>query len=300
LLTCTRGRATEAIACRFGLSRVEQLDDPAGADEPIVLSRRLLARLSGDDDLGIPELTSARDLRLVERIAASFPRLGGESGWNAKFGRELNATDDRGRFRQFTGRHGVRPVIEGKQVDVFRVAPGACRFELRPGVSTPRVLSRARLAYRDVASATNRLTLIAAIIPAHAVTTHTVFCLKTLLPIRDQHVLCALLNSFVANYLVRLRVNTHVTVSLVSRLPVPFLTPQHPAYSQLAALSCTIATAAAPVEDLPEYRELQALAAAVYGLSVTEFEHVLATFPLVDPALRAEALTRFVGLARQR
>jgi hypothetical protein len=40
-----------------------------------------------------------------------------------------------------------------------------------------KIVRRARLAYRDVASATNRLTLIAAVIPARAATTHTLFCL---------------------------------------------------------------------------------------------------------------------------
>ena len=37
----------------------------------------------------------------------------------------------------------------------------------------------------------------------------------------DQYFLCGLFNSFVVNYLVRLRVSTHVTTALVERLPVP-------------------------------------------------------------------------------
>ena len=41
-----------------------------------------------------------------------------------------------------------------------------------------RTFDRLRLAYRDVASATNRLTLIAALLPPGTVSTHTVFCLK--------------------------------------------------------------------------------------------------------------------------
>ena len=40
------------------------------------------------------------------------------------------------------------------------------------------------LAYREVAAATNRLTLIAAILPADTITTHTVFCLKE--PLDDE------------------------------------------------------------------------------------------------------------------
>ena len=76
-----------------------------------------------------------------------------------------------------------------------------CRFELRRARAAVGCAAAARLAYRDIASATNRLTLIAAIVPARAVTTHTLFCLKTPLPLDAQQVLCALLNSFVANYL---------------------------------------------------------------------------------------------------
>ena len=37
----------------------------------------------------------------------------------------------------------------------------------------------------------------------------------------SQYCLLALLNSLVANYLVRLQVTTHVTTALMARLPVP-------------------------------------------------------------------------------
>ena len=89
-------------------------------------------------------------------------------------------------------------------------------------VDRPRPFERPRLAYRDVASATNRLTLIAAILPAGMITTHTLFCLQgSALDEDAQHFLAGIFNSFVANYLVRLRVSTHVTVAIVERLPMP-------------------------------------------------------------------------------
>ena len=224
LLTCTPGRETTQIRCRFGLTRVDELEAPIRP--PLVLSRRLLTRLSGEDDLGIPELASETDLAIVEAVSASVPRLGAKDGWHVAFGRELNASDDRDLFVPIGPHSTGRPVVEGKQIDPFRVAIGDSRFEVKPS-ATPIDGSRVVLgsAYRDVASATNRLTLIAAIIPARAVTTHTLFCLRTPLPLPSQRVLCALLNSYVANYLIRLRVNTHVTVSLVSRLPVPVVQP---------------------------------------------------------------------------
>jgi hypothetical protein len=294
LLTCTTGRPTEAVRCRFGLTRPDQLDGPG---RPVVLSRRFLSRFSGEDDLGIPELASERDFAIVEGISAATPSLGSSDGWHAKFGRELNASDDRGLFVPISRGTPTRPVIEGKQIEPFRVLVGDCRLELRPGAQAGRRVGRgARLAYRDIASATNRLTLIAAIVPAHAVTTHTLFCLRTPLPEADQRVLCALLNSYVANYLVRFRVNTHVTVSLVSRLPVPIVRRGDPFFERLSALAGALVDGEGSIEDREEHAELQAIAARLYGLTAGDFEHVLSTFPLVPERTRQAALDRFRDL----
>jgi hypothetical protein len=292
LLAATRGQPTEHVACRFGLTRAEQLEEDDRSHRPLVFSRGLLSRLSGADDLGIPELTTHDDLRIVEQISARHAWLGSADGWNVRFGRELNATDDRRLFVPSTCAPGARPVLEGKQIEPFRVACDASRYEVRADSPT-RVPRRARLAYRDIASATNRVTLMTAIVPARAVTTHTLFCLKTPLPLDAQRALGALMNSFVANYLIRFRVNTHVTASLVSRLAVPVITPAHPAFTQLVHLARTLADGTAPVESMPEYAELQALSAHLYGLDAAAFAHVLETFPLIPEEIKSMALARF-------
>ena len=294
LLTCANGEATETVRCRFGISNPEQLDDPAASDRraTFTLTRPFLARLSGPDDLAVPEIQAPADLRILEQVSAHVPGLGSSSGWNVAFGRELNASDDRGLFVPFRDDGPGRCVLEGKQIEPFRTSLEGCRYQLAGGarVKVPR---RPRLAYRDIASATNRLTLIAAIVPADAVTTHTLFCLKTPLPLDAQHVLCALLNSFVANYLVRFRVNTHVTVSLVSRLPVPPLDPHGRDFSRLATLARTLMHSPTVAEQQPEYAELQGIVARRYGLSEEDFAHILSTFPLMPSEVKAQCLARF-------
>jgi hypothetical protein len=260
---------------------------------PVRLTRAFLTRLSGDDDLGVPELASAADLRIVERISATIPWLGSERGWHVSFGRELNASDDRASFTARGDRRDARLVVEGKHLTPFCVALDRAVLELSPGADAKvRVPRRARLAYRDVASATNRLTLIAAIVPARAVTTHTLFCLKTPLVAAAQHVLCALLNSFAANYLVRLRVNTHVTAALMWRLPVPVVRAG-PVFDALHDLATHLARGEAPAEAQPEYARLQAIAARLYGLTRDEFEHVLGTFPLIPGEVKQRVLASF-------
>src|SRR5919204_542743 len=106
-----------------------------------------------------------------------------------------NATDDRDWFRAAdVDRVHRLPIIEGKHLDPFRVAIDRVQHTIAAS-DARRLLGsdrhdRPRLAYRDVASATNRVTLIAAVLPGMCVSTHTVFCLRTLLPSRAQHFLC--------------------------------------------------------------------------------------------------------------
>jgi hypothetical protein len=294
LLTCTTGRQTTTLRCRFGLTSVSELESPSRG--PLVISRRLLERVSGEDDLGIPELASEADLAIVEAVSHSAPRLSAIEGWHVAFGRELNASDDRALFVPIASGSAGRPVVEGKQIEPFRVALANCRLAVRDTVDSGlRVPRRARLVYRDVASAGNRLTLIAAIVPPRAVTTHTLLCLRTPLPLPSQRVLCALLNSYVANYLIRLRVNTHVTVSLVSRLPMPVLEAGHPLFNRLAACVEALASGTGPAEEMEEYAEVQAIAAHLYRLTPAQFEHVLSTFPLVPAEVKQRALRRFIS-----
>ena len=301
LLTATAGGRTERISTRFGVADPDVLDraapvavGAAGIPDALSLSRSFLATLSGEDDLAVPELQCPLDLRIVEKIAAAHPWLSSRDGWHVHFGRELNASDDRQAFRRATRAPDARPVLEGKQITPFRVALDESANELRPDAAcTHRVPRRARLAYRDVASARNRLTLIAAIVPARAVTTHTLFCLREPLPLSRQRLLCALLNSFVANYLVRLRVHTHVTASIMARLPVPLLREGDPRAIRLAALAATLSEASSRVEAMPEYAELQALAGRAYGLSREEFGHVVGTFPLIPFEVREATVAQF-------
>jgi len=133
---------------------------------------------------------------------------------------------------------------------------------MRGGCCDPTATSVPRLAYRDVASATNRLTLIAAVLPAGCVSTHTVFCLRPPLPGRDQHFLCGLFNSLVVNYLVRLRVTTHVTTATVEQLPIPTTELAPAAAREIAALAKLLARGA----NKGAFAQLNARVAELYQL----------------------------------
>jgi len=297
LLTATAGMPTHTIACRLGEHDPDMLDRLGSHDTtdrsaafPIALTPALIHRLSGDD-LSIPELRLPVDLVIAERATTLFPPLGSDQSWSARFGRELNATDDR---QHFVVAGSGLPVVEGKHLEPFRLRlPPHHRRLTRHAAAKVigrRLTLRRRLAYRDVASATNRLTLIAAVLPAECVSVHTVFCLRTPLALGAQYFLSGLFNSFVVNYLVRMRVTTHVTTAIVERLPVPRRQDSLRAFRTIAALARGLERR----PDTSRLAQLQAEVARLYQLSAIEFQHVLDTFPLVPIDERRGAFQAFI------
>ena len=131
-------------------------------------------------------------------------------------------------------------------------------------------------------------------LPANAVSTHTVFCLKSDLDERSQWCLLALLNSLVANYLVRLNVTTHVTASLMSRLPVPRPSLQSREFNRLTALAQSLA-ATGITDDSTDYAELNAIAAELYGVTREQYAFILDSFPLISQSQRRLCLEALVA-----
>ena len=120
-------------------------------------------------------------------------------------------------------------------------------------------------------------------------TTHTLFCSRE--PVDDELLLflCGMFNSFVANYLVRLQVGTHVTAALMARLPVP--RPSRPSAAFRLVASCADVLRAG-ITATPHAR-LQATAARLYGVSAAQLRHVLDTFPLVSVEERQAVIEEF-------
>jgi hypothetical protein len=290
VITEMGGRTVEGRG-RFGVRTVEELArlpggdaDPGDRPWPIRFSTDG-ANGSGGRARRIPDARRPGDLEVAERLARDYPRLGDAAGWAARFGRELNATEDKEAF----GRTGL-PVIDGKHLAPFRVsvpdggtriAAAAARRLLPDG----RYL-RDRLAYRDVSGVANRVSLIAALVPAGVVTTHTVFCLRTRLSLEEQHFLCACFNSYVVNAVVRLLMGNHVTTALVEDLPMPAWRG-----SALDRRIARMGRRMARARRSPEMEaRLQAAVARRFGLDATTFAALVDGFPLVPASDRQRAV----------
>jgi hypothetical protein len=298
LLAATVDSGGGALRCQFGVNSpdaLEAMHDTSVLGE-VSLTRKLIERISGPS-LAIPELPQPIDVEIFADLAFRWPALGDPDGWNVHFGRELNATDDREHFVPATANSATLPVLEGKHIAPFEVHPERAAHRIRPAVAArlldaPRTFDRARLAYRDVAAATNRLSLIAAIVPAGVVTTHTLFCVKEVLDQESQYFLCGMFNSLVANYLVRPRITTHVSATIIDRLPLPRLSPSSPLFQSIAALARSMSVSPSRADAAA----LQARAAQGYGVSERQFRHIVGTFPLLAAEQRDEAVRAFCDM----
>jgi hypothetical protein len=301
VLSTANGGRTGVLKFRCGLTDAGVLEqDAAAAPQLLTISRARLESWS-PDDLAIPEIPDAAALALLSGISSRVPALADSAGWQVRFGRELNATDDRAHFVALAGsRRRLLPIVEGKLLSPFRAELDRATSGIAAKAAARLVdrasFERARIAYRDVASATNKLTLIAAVLPAGAISTHTVFVSKGPLDDRSMWCLLGLLNSFVANYLVRLNVTTHVTASTMARLRVPRPAEDSAIFEQLVVLARALAADFSGGRE--HYARLNAIVANLYGLTVDEYQYLVGTFPLIDVRVRSMSVEMLRSLHR--
>lgn len=191
-----------------------------------------------------------------------------------------------------------------------------------------------RIAIRKIASNTNERTLIAALIPpysfagnslsVHFPFHHTIDDYNTLrFSGPEMLAIIALLNSFVIDYVLRSRMTTNLNLFYLYQLPVPRLKAGDEAFGLIvqrsAQLTCTTpefdalarevstalklpATAVKGIRDAASRSqlraELDALIAHLYGLTESEFAHILSTFPLVDESVKQQTLNTYRDLLR--
>lgn len=174
-----------------------------------------------------------------------------------------------------------------------------------------------RVGYCDVTGQTNERTILAALLPGRCVAGNKVPTLRFAAPYEDDLRICllwlAIANSFVVDWLMRMRMSTTINFFHWHQIPFPRLLPTDPIAEELisaaARLSSTgieeqalahvttsrswekwiAATPASHVADEPWIRQyiranLDAKVAGLFGLSVSDYAYILTTFPLLDRA----------------
>ena len=177
---------------------------------------------------------------------------------------------------------------------------------IRPGgLESP--FDQYRLGFRETSNRGNERTLIAAIIPPGTAVTHSIHYFyrsqwnearngyQTILPAGAMAYLAGLLNSMVLDFVVRRKVDAHVTKSVMATAPIadiPLdsgpgaeivglsarLTCRSPDFAELAEVLGCECGPLKPGQERALRAELDARVARLYGLSATQLDLVLADF----------------------
>ncbi len=321
ILVFRKDRYTQAFEAAFRVNpreavtpdRLEQfLHD---TDEHLQISADLVRRLS-PDSLSVMEFKTDLDIAIAEK-ASRFPRLGEkvEGAWQLMLGNEFHMTGNSKLFL-LEPRPGRLPLYEGKMIWQFDHKLAEPRYWVDENDGRKELLGRARdngqvlsyqryrLGHRSVAANTNERTLIATILPKRSFYAHSINANRCSMDEPDLIFCCAMLNSFVVDYLIRRSVSQNLTMFFIYQLPIPRLTNHDVTFTSIvhraASLICTTAEfdEMAKIVGLKNHKlnvtdatsraelraELDGLIAHLYGLTEEEFAHILSTFPLVpDP-----------------
>ena len=225
LVIVRRPGPASVLRCAFYLDSIEQADDPARLMD---YDRGFIAA-SGGAHQTLLELHDPAEHAVARRLFAAPHTLG---SWCAaagiRLGRDLHMTDDA--FRFTTDGDGML-LHEGKTfhqfTDRWDTAP-RYRVPVAALASKPAVRDAAahfRLAFRDIARASDEHTTIATILPPGVVLGHTATVERspTTRSMRDALVLCALLNAHPFDWLVRRKAATHLSLYILNGLPLPAL-----------------------------------------------------------------------------
>lgn len=156
---------------------------------------------------------------------------------------------------------------------------------------------QARIAFRDVARATDSRTLVAALVPPDRILIEKApYIARVGGSITDEAYLLGLFSSLIVDWFSRRIIETKVSFSILNSMPIPDVGPGHPGYQQVVEAAGRLAavddryagwakTVGVPVgsvgneanrDDL--LAQLDACVARLYGLTEKEVEHLFATF----------------------
>jgi hypothetical protein len=336
ILSFGKGGKTDEFTAAFRINpreavRPEDLDrflhDPS---EHLTLSVALIRKLS-PDSLSVMEFKTPQDIAIAQQLLR-YPLLGQHlaDSWNVRFGVEFHMTNDSHLFKTAPGK-GRLPLYEGKMIHQFEHRVAEPKYWLNEREARAALLGKEkdkgqpldyqsyRLGFRDVARNTDARTAIMTMLPGSVFCNHT---LPTAIVTRAGHVgfdsrggllFCAIVNSLVADFVLRQRVTAHLTFFLLNQVPIPRITEDDPAFSPVVERAARLICTTPEFDELARAvglnghedgvtdeaqrthlrAELDGLIAHLYGLTEEEFAYILTTFPLVQQSAKEATLEAY-------
>ncbi|WP_419546794.1 Eco57I restriction-modification methylase domain-containing protein [Microcystis sp.] len=326
ILTFEKNKQTLSFPVEFMRHDVEELQRFPHKDS-LVISVDLIRKLS-PDSLSVMEFKQDIDIHIAEKMS-HFPLLGETlpDTWNLKLTQELHMTNDSYLFKQVPT-HNCVPLIQGNMFHQFNNNLAAPKYWIDLDEGRKKILGKQedkgqklsyqdyRLVHRRIARNTDQRSLIACILPKNRFCADTAQTVKNILPYKVTIYIATLFNSFVNDYQIRQRITAHCDIHFMCSLKIPRLKERDKYFQEIvenaAKLICTTEEfeqlakevgigshkngVTEEAERMAIRAKLDAIVAHLYELTLTEFQHILTTFPLVPESVKTATLKAYQTL----
>jgi hypothetical protein len=325
VLTFEKGGITKQFPAAFLRLDVADLVTFPATDS-LELDVELIKKLS-PGSLSLMEFKSSLEVEIAKKMLR-YPLLGETvvGGWNVKLSTEFHMTSDSDLFYTSPA-SGRLPLTEGKMIWQFESNYTSPRYWVNEKEARKRLLSsrndngqsldyqRCRFAFRSIGRNTDQRTLITTVVQ------NNTFCGNSVsvctLPTASHAVfLSALANSFVVEWLLRLKVAANINFFYVYQLPIPRFAPTDSAFGLVVERGARLIGTSVEFDDLLKEvfgpkathrshgvtdetkraklrAEIDAIVAQLYDITDDEFAHILSTFPLVPQEVKTLTLNTF-------
>lgn len=172
--------------------------------------------------LSLVEPRTQAQFDVYHKMTTRFPLFGETKPF--KLGNDFHRTNDSEYFTT-DSTASIYPLYEGKTFNQFTILYKPTEYVTTKGVmkKVDPDQKQWRIAFRAVASATNRRSLIATLLPPNSVAANSVIIQKDAGSINTENKLfyIGIMNSYVIDYYLRLLVTTNINQFFVKQLPFP-------------------------------------------------------------------------------
>ena len=294
----------------FMLHDVEVLNNMP--QKALNLSWNLMKKIS-PDSLSIVQFKSQKDIDIANKLLV-HPLLK-ENDWLGKVElyREFDMTNDSGYFN--TNEKGLR-LYEGKMIEQYNPYFDKPRYWIEEAIGREKLYhsnvnrkefdyKHYRLGFRAVASSTNRRSMIASILPKDIFCGNSIIVLKIYDEQNNRLIeedkllyLCAIFNSFVFDYFLRLKITTNLNMFFIYQMPVPIaekkdfdkivenvvlLTEDWEDFKELRKRYNVEGQKLDKNQRLKIIAEIEVIVSKLYGLTLEDMKYILDKFHHADP-----------------
>ncbi|MHA2225345.1 MAG: Eco57I restriction-modification methylase domain-containing protein [Candidatus Hodarchaeales archaeon] len=282
-------------------------------EKALTIDWNIIKRLS-PSSWSVLEFKAKRDVAIAKKMY-NYPTLRekGTGSWEIQFTRELDMSLDSSLFNK--KQRGLI-IFEGKMIEQYNPNFKEPRYWIdenniqKKFSEHYRDFKEFRLGFRAVAASTNRRTMIASIIPKNVCCGNSIILTKIfdtetnkrLIEEKDLLYICGVFNSFVFDFLLRLKVTTNINMFFIYDMPVPRLTKDNKTYQRIVRNVARL---------YPEFNELNkrltkktrekhtiskiqlkaetdSLVTRLYGLNKENLKYILDQFHQKDPRKEEE------------